>query len=78
MEKKRKGRGKQAPGTTQDEKLLESPRPDEFTHTDPWRVFGILGVFVEGGDEMATLSRGISIFGSARTKPDDPEYHAAQ
>src|SRR5690349_13260454 len=78
MEKKRRGRGKQIPGTTQDEKLLESPRPDEFTHTDPWRVFRIMGEFVEGFDELATLSRGIAIFGSARTKPDDPDYQAAQ
>ena len=67
-----------APGTTQDEQLLESPRPDEFTHTDPWRVFRIMGEFVEGFDEMAALSRGIAIFGSARTKPDDPDYQAAQ
>ena len=78
MEKKRKGRGKQIPGTTQDEQLLESPRADEFTHTDPWRVFRIMGEFVEGFDELATLSRGIAIFGSARTKPDDPDYKAAQ
>src|SRR5262244_3719861 len=65
-------------GTTQDEQLLESPRPDEFTHTDPWRVFRIMGEFVEGFDELATLSRGIAIFGSARTKPDDADYQAAQ
>jgi len=78
MEKKRKGTGRALPGTTQDEQLLESPRPDEFTHTDPWRVFRIMGEFVEGFDELATLSRGIAIFGSARTRPDDPEYKAAQ
>lgn len=69
---------KHAPGTTQDEQLLESPRPDEFTHTDTWRVFRIMGEFVEGFDELATLTRGISIFGSARTLPDDPDYQAAQ
>ena len=78
MEKKEKGGGIKAPGTTQDEQLLESPRPDEFTHTDPWRVFRIMGEFVEGFDELATLSRGIAIFGSARTRPDDPDYQAAQ
>jgi uncharacterized protein (TIGR00730 family) len=66
------------PKTTQDEQLLESPGPDEFTHTDPWRVFRIMGEFVEGFDELATLDRGISIFGSARSKPDDPDYLAAQ
>jgi uncharacterized protein (TIGR00730 family) len=78
MEKNEKPIGRQAPGTTQDEQLLESPRPDEFKHTDPWRVFRIMGEFVEGFDELATLTRGIAIFGSARTKPDDPDYKAAQ
>jgi uncharacterized protein (TIGR00730 family) len=63
---------------TQDEQLLESPRPDEFTHTDPWRVFRIMGEFVEGFDELASLDRGVSIFGSARSQPDDPDYVAAQ
>ena len=66
------------PGTTQDEQLLESPGPDEFTHTDTWRVFRIMGEFVEGFDELATLTRGVSIFGSARTRNDDPYYHAAE
>src|SRR6185369_83290 len=72
----RTGRG--VPGATQDEQLLESPRADEFTHTDPWRVFRIMGEFVEGFDELATLTRGIAVFGSARTPPDDPDYKAAQ
>jgi uncharacterized protein (TIGR00730 family) len=66
------------PGTTQDEQLLESPGPAEFTHTDTWRVFRIMGEFVEGFDELATLTRGVSIFGSARTRADDPDYQAAQ
>ena len=78
MEKKTKRGGNKAPGTTHDEQLLESPRPDEFTHTDPWRVFRIMGEFVEGFDDLATLSRGIAIFGSARTKEDDADYRAAQ
>jgi uncharacterized protein (TIGR00730 family) len=66
------------PGTTQDEQLLESPRPDEFTHTDTWRVFRIMGEFVEGFDDLATLTRGVSIFGSARSLPADADYKAAQ
>ena len=78
MEKKETPSHKQLKGATQDEQLLESPRADEFTHTDPWRVFRIMGEFVEGFDELATLSRGIAIFGSARTRPDDPDYKAAQ
>ncbi|MCA1578901.1 MAG: TIGR00730 family Rossman fold protein [Acidobacteria bacterium] len=70
--------GRALPGSTQDEQLLESPRPDEFTHTDTWRVFRIMGEFVEGFDELATLTRGVSIFGSARSKPGAPDYVAAQ
>ena len=64
MEKNEKRIDGQPPGTTQDEQLLESPRPDEFKHTDPWRVFRIMGEFVEGFDELATLTRGIAFFGS--------------
>ena len=68
----------QAPHVTQDEQLLETPRHDEFTHTDTWRVFRIMGEFVEGFDDLATITRGVSIFGSARTPPDNPQYKAAQ
>ena len=63
---------------TQDEQLLQSPKPDEFKHTDTWRVFRIMGEFVEGFDELASVTRGVSIFGSARTPPDHPQYTAAQ
>ena len=51
--------------TTQDERLLETPLHDEFTNTDTWRVFRIMGEFVEGFDELATITRGVAIFGSA-------------
>ena len=78
MDKKEHRHGRKAPGATQDEQLLESPRPDEFTHTDPWRVFRIMGEFVEGFDELASVSRAVAVFGSARTKFDDPDYKAAQ
>jgi len=37
-----------------------------------------MGEFVEGFDELATLTRGVSIFGSARAKPGDADYVAAQ
>ena len=66
---------------TEDEKLLESPheqqeRTTAFTHSDPWRVLRIMGEFVEGFDTLAELGPAISIFGSARVKPDDPMYSA--
>ncbi len=77
MDKPTEGEQRQ-PHATQDEQLLESPRSDEFTHTDTWRVFRIMGEFVEGFDELASLTRGISIFGSARSLPNDPYYKPAQ
>ena len=36
---------------TEDERLLASPQAtQDFTHSDPWRVFRIMGEFVEGFD----------------------------
>jgi uncharacterized protein (TIGR00730 family) len=64
---------------TEDEKLLQSPPPGEsFTKTDPWRVMRITSEFVEGFDTLATVEKGVTIFGSARISPDDPHYAAAQ
>ena len=64
---------------TEDERLLAPVKPEalEFTQTDPWRVFRIMGEFVEGFDSLADLGSAVTIFGSARTKPDDPMYQAA-
>jgi len=49
-----------------------------FTHSDQWRVLRILGEFVEGFDALAEIGPGVSIFGSARTPPDDPMYALAE
>ncbi len=78
MSKNKTRTRKVQPVVTQDEQLLETPKQDEFTHTDTWRVFRIMGEFVEGFDELATVTRGVSIFGSARTAPGDSVYLAAQ
>jgi uncharacterized protein (TIGR00730 family) len=66
------------PGGTHDERLLETPRPDEFLHTDTWRVFRIMGEFVQGFEDLAPITHSVSVFGSARTSPRDPVYQAAQ
>jgi uncharacterized protein (TIGR00730 family) len=65
-------------GGTQDERLLETPRADEFLHTDTWRVFRIMGEFVQGFEDLAHITHGVAIFGSARTQPKDPVYSVAQ
>ena len=64
---------------TEDEKLLSSapPSPD-FTQSDPWRVFRIMGEFVEGFDTLARLGPAVAIFGSARVPPGHPQYLAAE
>lgn len=71
--------GQKPPGETQDERLLETPRrADEFLHTDTWRVFRIMGEFIQGFEDLAHITNGVSIFGSARTPSEDPAYKAAQ
>ncbi|HEX4793932.1 MAG TPA: TIGR00730 family Rossman fold protein [Humisphaera sp.] len=47
-------------------------------NADSWRVFRIMAEFVEGFEVLAPIKRGVTLFGSARTKPDDPMYKAAE
>ena len=61
------------PGTT-DERLLSNRGPKDWVHTDPWRVLRIQAEFVEGFGLLAELPKAVSVFGSARTRPDHPEY----
>lgn len=63
-------------GTTTDQRLLDSRGPSSFVHSDPWRVLRIQAEFVEGFGLLSELPRAVSVFGSARTKPDDPVYAA--
>jgi uncharacterized protein (TIGR00730 family) len=64
---------------TDDEVLLRSPEPeDEYKTSDSWRVFRIMGEFVDGFDNLATITRGVSLFGSARTREDEEMYIAAR
>ena len=67
-----------AGGVTEDEKLLQTGTDQlDFTRTDPWRVLRIMGEFIEGFDTLAKVDKGVAIFGSARTHPNDPQYEAA-
>ncbi|MBU1403841.1 MAG: TIGR00730 family Rossman fold protein [Proteobacteria bacterium] len=52
---------------------------DNFQVGDSWRLFRILSEFVEGFDTLASIGRpAVSIFGSARTSPDDRYYKLAE
>ncbi|WP_337177029.1 TIGR00730 family Rossman fold protein [Paludisphaera sp.] len=77
--------------STEDEQLLSrpnlgagnapTPRMPElgaFTHEEPWRVLRIQGEFVHGINALAELGAAVSVFGSARTPPDDPVYEDAR
>jgi len=67
-------RRKQVQDSTTDERLLDSRGPSDWVHTDPWRVLRIQTEFVEGFGLLAELPRAVSVFGSARTPRDAPEY----
>ncbi|HEX2264086.1 MAG: TIGR00730 family Rossman fold protein [Actinomycetota bacterium] len=60
--------------TTTDQRLLDSRGPSDWVHTDPWRVLRIQAEFVEGFGALAELPRAVTVFGSARTQRDHPEY----
>jgi uncharacterized protein (TIGR00730 family) len=59
--------------------LLERSAIEELSHhADPWRVLRILSEFVEGFDALNEVGPAVTVFGSARTKPDDPLYAAGR
>lgn len=65
------------PGTT-DQRLLDSRGDASWVHEDPWRVMRIQSEFVNGFGALAEIGPAFSIFGSARTPVDHPEYKLAE
>jgi uncharacterized protein (TIGR00730 family) len=45
---------------------------------DSWRVFRIMAEFVEGFETLYPLGKAVTIFGSARTRPQNPYFKAAE
>ena len=45
---------------------------------DTWRMFRILAEFVEGFERLSKIGPCVTIFGSARTKPDHKYYKLAE
>ncbi len=52
--------------------------PNNDFSRETWRIFRIMAEFVEGFGELSKLGPAVSIFGSARSKPDNPYYLLAQ
>lgn len=47
---------------------------NEMRVRDTWRIFRIMSEFVEGYERLGSCGPSVSVFGSARTRPDDPYY----
>ena len=60
------------------EQALESKDWSEIKSKDSWQIFKIMAEFVEGFETLARIGPCVSIFGSARTKDDNPTYKLAE
>ena len=49
-------------------------REQTWSASESWRVFGIMAEFVEATERLNSIRPAVSIFGSARTLPDHPNY----
>jgi uncharacterized protein (TIGR00730 family) len=59
-------------------KAFEKKNWPEIRVTDSWATFKIMAEFVEGFEKMSRIGPCVSIFGSARTKSDNPYYILAE
>ena len=50
----------------------------DFTSEETWRIFRIMAEFVESFETMSHQGPLITVFGSARTKPDSDEFKEAE
>ena len=48
-----------------------------FIREDPWRIFRIMAEFVDSFQTLSQVGPAVTIFGSARTRPNDKYYRAA-
>ena len=71
-------RRSQVQPSTTDQRLLDSRGASDWVHTDPWRVLRIQSEFVEGFGLLAEVPRAVTVFGSARTKVDSPDYEVGR
>lgn len=51
---------------------------DDLTKEDPWRIFHIMAEFVEGFEVMPEVHPAVTIFGSARVKPNSWTYRTTE
>jgi len=51
---------------------------NEIRTNDTWAIFKIMAEFVDGYEKLGKIGPCVSIFGSARTKPEDKYYKLAE
>lgn len=51
---------------------------NEIKTSDSWQIFKIMAEFVEGFEKMASIGPCVSLFGSARTSPENRYYQLAE
>ncbi len=56
---------------------MKDANPD-FTSDDTWRIFRIMAEFVEGFETLSRIPKAVTVFGSARSRPGDPDYVRAE
>lgn len=59
-------------------KVSNNKKWNEIKINDSWSIFKIMGEFVEGYEKLSAIGPCISIFGSARTIPEDKYYKLAE
>ncbi len=63
---------------TESEKLVMGVESEALLQSasarESWRIFGIMSEFVEATERLAAIKPAVTIFGSARVRPDSPYY----
>ena len=60
------------------EKAFEDKNWNEIKTKDSWQIFKIMSEFVQAFETLSKIGPCVSIFGSARTQPDNPYYKMAE
>jgi uncharacterized protein (TIGR00730 family) len=67
--------------STSEEKIIRAFKEkdwNEIQASDSWKIFKIMSEFVEGFEKLARIGPCVSIFGSARTGPDNDYFRLAE
>ena len=59
------------------ERMRRTHEHEKSLTRESWKIFQIMAEFVEGFEKLVTIKPSVSIFGSARTKPEHADYELA-